>query len=63
MACAGVLVDRELVAMAVKEFLLVWRTFAEGWVALSTEGDVATQYTIHKISLTTTGVELTLGKH
>jgi hypothetical protein len=58
--------DREVVAMAVKELPpLVWRTFAEGHVALSEEGAVATQITEeeYKQSLTTTGVELTEGKH
>jgi hypothetical protein len=37
-----VLVDRELGAMAVKELhLLVWRTFAEDWVAVSAERAVS----------------------
>jgi hypothetical protein len=58
--------DGEVVAMAVKELPpFVWRTFAEGRVALSEEGTVAThigEY-IEVISLTTTGVELTEGKH
>jgi uncharacterized membrane protein YkoI len=61
--------DGEVVAMAVKELPpLVWRTFAEGRVVLSEEGAVATQ--IAEVggeeeagSLTTTGVELTEGKH
>jgi hypothetical protein len=55
-----------MVAMAVKELPpLVWRTFAEGRVALSERGAVATQITEEddKCSLTTTGVELTEGKH
>jgi hypothetical protein len=57
--------DGEVVAMAVKELPpMVWRTFAEGRVALSEEGAVATQITAETIfSLTTTGVELTEGKH
>jgi hypothetical protein len=58
--------DGEVVAMAVKELPpLMWRTFAEGHVALSEEGAVATQITDeeYKPSLTTTGVELTEGKH
>jgi hypothetical protein len=59
--------DGEVVAMAVKELPpLVWRTFAEGRVALSEEGAVATQITEEddeEYSLTTTGVELTEGKH
>ena len=58
--------DGEVVAMAVKELPpLVWRTFAEGRVALSEEGAVATQFAKDEDedSLTTTGVELTEGKH
>jgi hypothetical protein len=55
--------DGEVVAMAVKELPhLVWRTFAEGRVALSEEGAVVTQNTRND-SLTTTGVELTEGMH
>ena len=44
---------------------LVWRTIAEGRVALSEDGAVATQITEDEDehSLTTTGVELTEGKH
>jgi hypothetical protein len=56
----------EVVAMAVKELPpFVWRTFAEGRVALSEEGAVATQITKdqHEVSLATTGVELTEGRH
>jgi hypothetical protein len=65
--------DGEVVAMAVKELPpFVWRTFAEGRVALSEGGAVATQIIEDKeeeeeeeeaLSLTTTGVELTEGKH
>jgi hypothetical protein len=62
--------DGEVVAMAVTEMPpLVWRTFAEGRVALSEEGAVATQITKDAeeddgvVSLTTTGLELTEGKH
>jgi hypothetical protein len=58
--------DGEVVAMAVKEVPpLVWRTFAEGLVALSEEGAVAALISEDddKDSLTTTGVELTEGKH
>jgi hypothetical protein len=59
--------DGEVVAMAVKELPpLVWRTFAEGRVALSEEGAAATLITEEdedEDSLTTTGVELTEGKH
>jgi hypothetical protein len=55
----------DVMAMAVKELPpLVWRTFAEGCVALSEEGAVATQIKEgREDSLTTTGVELTEGKH
>jgi hypothetical protein len=56
--------DEEVVAMAVKELLhLVWQTFAEGCVALSEEGAVATQIQHGPRSLTTTGLELIEGKH
>jgi hypothetical protein len=59
--------DGEVVAMAVKELPpFVWRTSAE--VALSERGAVVTQIaeaenTAEAVSLTTTGVELTEGKH
>jgi hypothetical protein len=56
--------------MAVKEMPpLVWRTYAEDRVALSEEGAVATQIREAEnvdnweVSLTTTGLELTEGKH
>jgi hypothetical protein len=59
--------DGEVVAMAVKELPpLVWRTFAEDLVQLSEEGAVATQTQTQMgrgPTLTTTGVELTEGKH
>jgi hypothetical protein len=58
--------DGEVVAMAVKELPpLVWQKFVEVRVALSEEGAVATQITKDEDedSLTTTGVELTEGKH
>jgi hypothetical protein len=56
--------DGEVVAMAVKELPpLTWRTFPEGRVALSEEGAVATHISHGEYSLTTTGVELTEGKH
>jgi hypothetical protein len=60
--------DGEVVAMAVKELPpFVWRTFAEDRVALSEGGSVATQIAGEEgaelFSLTTTGVELTEGKH
>jgi hypothetical protein len=54
--------DGEVVAMAVKELSpLVWRTFAEGRVALSEGGAVVT-HIAEAVSLTTTGLELTEGK-
>jgi hypothetical protein len=62
----GMLLEEgEMVAMAVKELPpLVWRTFAEGRVALSEGGAVATQIADDvEDTLTTTGVELTEGKH
>jgi hypothetical protein len=58
--------DGEVVAMSVKELpLFVWRTFVEGRVALSEGGGaVATLITEqYAVSLTTTGLELTEGKH
>jgi hypothetical protein len=56
--------DGGVLAMAVKELPpLVWRTFAEGHVALSEEGAVAARVTAHKHLVATTGVELTEGKH
>jgi hypothetical protein len=54
----------DVVAMAVKEVPLLWRTFAEGRVTLSEGGAVATQHTIDaEMSLITTGTELTEGRH
>jgi hypothetical protein len=55
--------DGEIVAMAVKELPLLWRTFAADRVTLSEGGTVATQTVEHKMSLTTTGIVLTEGKH
>jgi hypothetical protein len=61
--------DGDLVAMAVKELPVLWRTFAEDCVTLSEEGAVATQTlkqdfnTESRFFLTTTGIELTEGKH
>jgi hypothetical protein len=56
--------DGDVVAMAVKETPLLWRTFPEGRVTLSEGGAVATQHTSNGIwSLTTTGTELTEGRH
>jgi hypothetical protein len=52
----------EIVAMAVKESPLLWRVFAADRVTLSEDGAVATQ-TARDDSLTTTGIELTEGKH
>jgi hypothetical protein len=54
--------DGNVVAMAVKEMPLLWRTFAEDRVTLSEGGAVATQ-TMNKMSLTTTQIELTEDKH
>jgi hypothetical protein len=55
--------DGETVAMAVKESPLLWRTFAADSVTLSEDGAVATQTMDSEYSLTTTGIELTEGKH
>jgi hypothetical protein len=54
--------DGETVAMAVKESPLVWRTFAADRITLSEDGAVAIQ-TADEYSFTTTGIELTEGKH
>jgi hypothetical protein len=55
--------DGEIVAMAVKELPLLWRTFAADRVTLSEGGALATQTASCHISLTTTGIEITEGKH
>jgi hypothetical protein len=57
--------DGEMVAMAVKEALLVWRTFNEEKVILSEGGAVATKTDDNygDSILVTSGVELTAGKH
>ena len=57
--------DGDVVAMAVKETPLLWRTVAEGRVTLSEGGAVATQHNNNEwfMSLTTTGTELTEGRH
>jgi hypothetical protein len=55
--------DGEIVAMAVKESPLLWRTFAADRVTLSEDDAVVTQTLGNKWSLTTTGIELTAGKH
>jgi hypothetical protein len=53
-----------VVAMAVKELPpLSWRTFPAGRVALSEDEAVVTQTLQRHDSLTTTGIELTEGKH
>jgi hypothetical protein len=57
------LADGEIVAMAVKELPLLWRTFPAGYITLSEGGAVAIQFSNHQRSLTTTGIELTEGKH
>jgi hypothetical protein len=55
--------DGEIVAMAVKESPLLWRTFPADCVTLSEDGTMATHTVQHSFSLTTTGTELTEGKH
>jgi hypothetical protein len=55
--------EGDVVAMAVKELPLLWRTCAEDRVTLSEGGAVATQTMNSKLSLTTTEIELTEGKH
>jgi hypothetical protein len=56
--------DGDVVAMAVKETPLLWRTVAEGRVTVSEGGAVATQHAnVDEWSLITTGTELTEGRH
>jgi hypothetical protein len=55
--------DGEIVAMAVKESPLLWRTFLADRVTLSEGGAVATHAVAYIYSLMTTGIELTEGKH
>jgi hypothetical protein len=55
--------DGEIVAMAVKELPLMWRTFPAYRITLSEDGAVATQTRPSADNLTTTGIELTQGKH
>jgi hypothetical protein len=58
--------DGAVVAMAVKELPpLVWRTFPEEFVELSEGGAMATHFLLNDVSmsLVTTGVELTEGRH
>jgi hypothetical protein len=57
------LADGEIVAMAVKESPLLWRTFPADRITLSEGGAVATQTWNDHRSLTTTGIEITEGKH
>jgi hypothetical protein len=57
------LADGEIVAMAVKELPLLWRTFAADRVTLHEGGTVATQAAYYEHSLTTTGIEISEGKH
>jgi hypothetical protein len=54
--------EGDVVAMAVKDSPLLWRTFPADRVVLSEEGAVATQKS-NEWSLTTTGIEFTAGKH
>jgi hypothetical protein len=63
---AAELENGEMVAMAVKEAPLVWRTCDEDEVTLSEGGAVATKRESHSnyaVSLVTSGTELTVGKH
>jgi hypothetical protein len=55
--------DGEIVAMAVKEAPLLWRTFSADHVTLSEGGAVATQTGGYEHSLATTGIEFAEGKH
>jgi hypothetical protein len=57
------LADGEIVAMAVKELPLLWRTFPADRITLSEGGAVATHTADYNFSLTTTGIEITEGKH
>jgi hypothetical protein len=58
-----VLGDGDIVAMAVKESPLLWRTFPADRVMLSEGGAVATQTANGQRSLMTTEIEITEGKH
>jgi hypothetical protein len=58
-----VLEDGDMVAMAVKDSPLLWQTFPADRVTLSEGGAVATHNPTDEYSLTTTGIELTEGKH
>jgi hypothetical protein len=57
------LADGEIVAMAVKESPLLWRTFPADRITLSEGGAVATHTVDYQRSLTTTYIEITEGKH
>jgi hypothetical protein len=57
------LADGAIVAMAVKETPLLWRTFAADRVTLSEGGAVATQTAGYEQSFATSGAEITEGKH
>jgi hypothetical protein len=52
--------DGELVAMAVKEAPLIWRTYSEKYVLLREEGALVAS---NSSSLVTSGIELTEGRH
>jgi hypothetical protein len=58
-----VLGDGEIVAMAVKELPLLWRTFPAKRITLREGGAVATQTADCRHSLTTTGIEISAGKN
>jgi hypothetical protein len=55
--------DGDVVAMAVQEAPLLWRTFAEDRSTLSEGGAVVTHQASGRDSLTTSAIELTEGKH
>jgi hypothetical protein len=57
------LADGEIVAMAVKELPLLWRNCLAACITLSEGGAVATSTAAYKQSLTTTGIEISAGKH
>jgi hypothetical protein len=57
------LADGDMVAMAVKEEPLLWRTFADHIVTLTEGGALATQSAEAVWSLTTSGSEVLAGKH
>jgi hypothetical protein len=55
--------DGDMVAMAVKESPLLWRTFPADCITLSEGGAVATNTADYPQPLTTTGIEITEGRH